>query len=546
MTVFLMTACSGAARDVDNGADAPAAPLAGLPAAASVDDPTFATGDRCAACHGAGGVMFDEAGRDVSPVTTYATSMMALAARDPYWLAVWSGERVQHPAAAATIDDLCTRCHAPMGARALAATGARITLDTIVRGDTDAAHLARDGVGCTTCHQMPAAGLGAADTYDGQFAIAPGRMIFGPHADPFPMPMQRHVGYTPVEGDHVASSELCASCHTVITRALDEGGVPVGPEVNEQVTFLEWQASGFARDGITCQACHTPTTDLDGRPLAVPLSPMPGWLAPRSPIGRHELRGANSYMLALLAENVAWTGAAVTADALWAGAAAAEAMGQRAAMVAIEDVTRDGARLRFAVRVTNLTGHKLPTGYPGRRMWLDVRIEDAAGAVVFESGRVDDGGHLVDGAGARLDGAGVILPHRTRITAPVEVAVWEGIQVTRDGAPTHHLLDAWGFGKDNRLLPRGWEPQGADAARTVPVGVDGDGDFVAGSDTVAVDVAAPAGGRIVVALRFQSVPPAAIEAIAVHPTPSGAAFRAMAARRPPSSLVLARAERPVP
>ena len=50
------------------------------------------------------------------------------------------------------------------------------------------------------------------------------------------MPMQRHVGYTPVEGAHVTQSELCASCHTVITRPLDAAGQPIGPEVNEQTT----------------------------------------------------------------------------------------------------------------------------------------------------------------------------------------------------------------------------------------------------------------------------------------------------------------------
>src|SRR6185295_8350325 len=42
----------------------------------------------------------------------------------------------------------------------------------------------------------------------------------------------------------------------------------------------------------------------------------------------------------------------------------------------------------LTVRVTNESGHKLPTGYPeGRRMWLHVRALDAGRNVVFESGR---------------------------------------------------------------------------------------------------------------------------------------------------------------
>ena len=36
------------------------------------------------------------------------------------------------------------------------------------------------------------------------------------------------------------------------------------------------------------------------------------------------------------------------------------------------------------VRVVNLTGHKLPTGYPeGRRMWVNVKVWDG-GALVHE------------------------------------------------------------------------------------------------------------------------------------------------------------------
>jgi hypothetical protein len=39
------------------------------------------------------------------------------------------------------------------------------------------------------------------------------------------------------------------------------------------------------------------------------------------------------------------------------------------------------------LRVTNQTGHKLPSGYPeGRRMWLNLQAYDSAGALVYESG----------------------------------------------------------------------------------------------------------------------------------------------------------------
>lgn len=46
----------------------------------------------------------------------------------------------------------------------------------------------------------------------------------------------------------------------------------------------------------------------------------------------------------------------------------------------------DGGVLTAAVRLVNNSGHKLPSGFPSRRLWLHVRILDASGALVFESG----------------------------------------------------------------------------------------------------------------------------------------------------------------
>jgi hypothetical protein len=58
------------------------------------------------------------------------------------------------------------------------------------------------------------------------------------------------------------------------------------------------------------------------------------------------------------------------------------------------------------VRITNLTGHKLITGYPeGRRMWLNVVWKDGGGAVVHEDGAY---GPLPRAAVLDLDG----VPHQ--------------------------------------------------------------------------------------------------------------------------------------
>ena len=42
------------------------------------------------------------------------------------------------------------------------------------------------------------------------------------------------------------------------------------------------------------------------------------------------------------------------------------------------------------VRVTNQSGHKLPTGYAeGRRMWINLKAFDAAQTLIYESGAYD-------------------------------------------------------------------------------------------------------------------------------------------------------------
>src|SRR5262249_3985525 len=50
-----------------------------------------------------------------------------------------------------------------------------------------------------------------------------------------------------------------------------------------------------------------------------------------------------------------------------------------------------GGSATATVRVTNHTGHKLPTGYPeGRRMWLEIDVLDDTGRSVAGSARYDE------------------------------------------------------------------------------------------------------------------------------------------------------------
>src|SRR5690606_7623343 len=149
------------------------------------------------------------------------------------------------------------------------------------------------------------------------------------------------------------------------------------------------------------------------------------------------------------------------------------------------EARREGGELVVVVRVENLTGHKLPTGYPSRRIWLHLTAS-VAGAVVFESG-----------APASLPRA---QPHHDTITSADEAQIWEATLVDISGAPTHRALDARRYSKDNRILPQGFAPSGSDRTRTEVVGVIADASFVPGSDDVTYRFAAPANATIDVEL----------------------------------------------
>lgn len=49
--------------------------------------------------------------------------------------------------------------------------------------------------------------------------------------------------------------------------------------------------------------------------------------------------------------------------------------------------------LDLAVRITNRSGHKLPTGIPLRRMWLRLLVTSNAGDTLFHSGTWDTAGN---------------------------------------------------------------------------------------------------------------------------------------------------------
>src|SRR5581483_8500869 len=123
-------------------------------------------------------------------------------------------------------------------------------------------------------------------------------------------------------------------------------------------------------------------------------------------------------------------------------------------------IERTAGGLEIDVAVMNLTGHKLPTAYPSRRAWLHVKVRDANGRTVFESGALNADGSIVgndnDADPLRFES------YYREITDPQQVEIFEPILKDAEGKVTTGLLSAVGYLKDSRILPSGFDKQTAD------------------------------------------------------------------------------------
>ncbi len=136
----------------------------------------------------------------------------------------------------------------------------------------------------------------------------------------------------------------------------------------------------------------------------------------------------------------------------------------------------------------NLGGHKFPTAYPSRRAWLHVTVKDRDGKIVFESGKLNANGSIT-GNDADADPSRY-EPHYREITKPDQVQIFESIMVDAADKPTTSLLTGLRYIKDNRLLPRGFDKNTADAQIAVVGDAKADPDFNASGDRVRYSIEA--------------------------------------------------------
>ena len=521
------------------------------------------------------GLQFDmtEPGPDgklwnVSPYATWRRSAMGMSGRDPIFYAQLASETERfHPDAAARLEDTCLGCHGIGGQRQFsidrfAATGRceqfpRASVDAIPFGAADpksrAANygaLARDGVTCAACHHMV---LGKADdakhrsaaqnkcvserqaflnpdlsgfakTFTGSFLLGAPDAVFGPFASPKQMPMKHALGLTPTHAPHVKSSELCGSCHMVHLPVLKDGKVLT--HTFEQTTYAEWAFSDY-RTGTTadgdlpagrgaraqsCQDCHMPSRDADGKPYRSKIAGIQEYtnfpqaehtlppadidLAKRDGYAKHTLVGLNLF-LNRMAQQFPDVLGIRTADPMLTSAgidplrysenAILDQARQATASIAISDVVRGSDALSATVTVVNKAGHKFPSGPGMRRAFIEFSVLDDGGRVLWSSGRTNGAGVIVDEKAAPIAGevwwapdcsariapqARAHQPHYEVIDRQNAAQIYEelmaapgdeaapacGIGAVPTGALTTSFLSQCARVKDNRLLPHGFLP----------------------------------------------------------------------------------------
>ncbi|HEU4430015.1 MAG TPA: hypothetical protein VFT98_14730, partial [Myxococcota bacterium] len=490
---------------------------------------------------------------NLSPFGEWNASLMAMAARDPVFLAQLEYETQRFPEDAERIADTCLGCHAPLGARELkrqGGTGASLSLAHLYEEPGGAhagpAALARDGVTCVACHRMSPEGLGTDASFNAGFSLEEEPVIYGPFANPKLHAMQHALGLEPREGAHLRDSGLCGSCHVVMPKVLGEGKPwSQAREAHEQTTYVEWRNSTFGKSGRgedTCQGCHmagdfrSPETGQSQDALHFRIANVQGPGFPHQPnrasdellaleeraYRRHTLTGINLFTTELFCQSgsLRWKrgdlGVPLGNQFERVKLSSLESLRlarERTAQLAIAPLRFDGGALVADVTVTSLAGHKLPTGVHFRRAFLDFRVMKGE-QIVWRSGATNELGELLDRDGRVLESehakrAEQLQPDHREIAAPEEVQIYEERYVAPNGELTTSFLSLAKKVKDNRILPNGWNADSEDVRKyeMAPVGV---ADPESGRDVVTyrVPAAAVSGATHVEArLTYQALPP---------------------------------------
>jgi len=484
----------------------------------------FPTASTCKGCHGYdanGYALVDFFGNDVNIHDDWSATLMANAAKDPFWRAKVSHEILLNPGHSTAIQTKCTSCHAPMGHYTAFFRGH----DSYTLADLLQDTIGLDGVSCAGCHMIGPDQLG--QLHSGNLSYDTSRLMFGPFPGPFAAPMTDFLGFRPVYGPHISQAGVCASCHTLITEPIGLDGELVGTTFVEQATYHEWLNSLYAEDqeNITCQQCHMPELEE-----SVVISSNYLFLPGRSQYSRHEFAGANAFMLRLMKEyRQELDIKAREADFDETLAATLRMLQQESLDAQLQWAGVEADTAIFSLRLLNRAGHKFPSGYPSRRLFVSFLVTTPGGDTLFHSGAMNDRYELID---EDLP----FEPHHHIIRRPGQVQIYEMVAGDEVNPFTVVLEHASVMNKDNRLPPRGFRSNHAvyDTTRIVGQALS-DPDFNrdggqegSGADILYfhVGTAGYAGPVLVKAqVYYHSLPPRWVNPIFESSTPEIESFR---------------------
>lgn len=436
----------------------------------------------CASCH-------------TAPIYgAWRGSMMSQSGRDPLMWAALHVAEADMPGAG----EFCLRCHTPKGwfegrsspsngsdlAAGVACETCHRMIDPVARGTTDEAS-ARDAV--LRAAIDPA--LPADHSGSGMMVLDPLDNRRGPFAIQPPPPHPRATWRTDFlgqGGNAVVESSMCAACHNMDNPALswDVGRGQYWPNAANQPapsfaqgdlfplesTYDEWRNSAYATsagvfapqfagskvDGIvrSCQDCHMPRTVG-----AAAVGDVVRDCKTNGCLPEHELVGGNTWVPQLLKDSRWRLNAADDTVHLDQTIESARTMLQRSATMTVS-LSSSGSDKLAVVRVTNESGHKLPSGYPeGRRMWLQLRAYDQDGKLLFTSGGYNPAtGVLADDPQLK------VYEVKQGITPELASVIGKPA-----GESFHFVLNNTVL-KDNRIPPRGYTVAAFDRPGLRPVG----------------------------------------------------------------------------
>ena len=472
---------------------------------------------------------------NVSPYGEWRWSPMGLAGRDPIFYAQLDSERAylskHRPDQLSPITNLCFSCHGAMGQRQLELdTNGKTPFTPEIVQTRDVADpwfkygaLAREGISCAVCHHIAKSDVPLMKFIEreatGRFQLTPADQLEGPFEKPAPLPMEHSLGITPVHDTYTKSARICGTCHTIHLPVLDATDDPKEYETVaecqqekfsfEQATYLEWINSAYQNElgtpgasARSCQDCHM-TGMLNGTqiqtqiaavedyryPAAEHVAPPEGVNVPIRTEGyaRHQFQGLNVFLLAMFDQfneqlglrkcdymSSGCAGQEPTSGIPFALRNFAEQTARETATIAVNEPTLQGNTLQADVTVTNLTGHRFPSGVSFRRAFINFTVTSTDGKVLFESGNTNSIGAIVDMNGnvlpSEFNGSAgpngrAFQPHYwtgNPITSSDQVQIYEELLKDADGDFTTSFIRQDCHFKDNRIFPLGWRKSGPD------------------------------------------------------------------------------------